>query len=72
MCVLFFRKINRSARYNMQMGFGSDEEPGMSAIMEGFGNGIKSDDIVIEIRTDLQILYIKGDMIEPGISNLGR
>jgi hypothetical protein len=49
MRVFVVRDLGGSAGNNMQMAKGADAEPGMAAIMEGFGNGIETDHLLIKM-----------------------
>jgi hypothetical protein len=51
-------------RDDVEMAFGADAEPGVTAIVKWLGDAIETDDSVIKIGTDFQIDYIIGDMIE--------
>jgi hypothetical protein len=55
------------ALYQVQVAFGPDAEPGMLTIVKGFGYGIQSDDLLVEMGTGLQVHHPEGDMIEGGL-----
>lgn len=51
---------------DVQMTFRPDAEPGMAAIMKGFGNGVETNYIAIETRTFFEVHYINGNVIKSG------
>jgi hypothetical protein len=51
MRVFVVRDFGGSAGNNMKMAKGADAEPGMAAIMEGLGNGIETDHLLIKMGT---------------------
>jgi hypothetical protein len=50
----------------VEMGFWTDAEPGMFAVVEGFGYGVEPDDVQIEIGAGLQVYDVEGDMVDAG------
>ena len=51
----------------VQVGFWADTEPGMFAIVEGFGDGVKSDDLLIKSGAGFQVDHMVGDMVDNGL-----
>jgi|GEM_PF-1350330 len=51
---------------DVQMAFGADAEPGVTAIMKGFGDSVEANDIAIELGTFFEVHYINGDVVELG------
>jgi hypothetical protein len=45
------------------VAFGADKEPGVFAVAERFGNGVETDDVLIEGGAFLQVLNGKGDVV---------
>lgn len=48
----------------MQVGLGSDEEPGVLAVLERLGDGLEPDDVAIEVRARLELGDEEGEMVD--------
>lgn len=66
MSVFIVRDGVGGAADQVEMALGADAEPGMAAVMKGFGDGIKADDIAVERGAHFEINDVYGDMIESG------
>lgn len=65
--VMFIRTGFCGGPFNqVQVGLGADAEPGMFAIVEGFGDGIQSDDLLVKICAGFQVHHMVGDMVDHG------
>lgn len=51
---------------DVQLAFGADVEPGVVAIMKGFGDGVEADDIAVEAGTFFEVDNVNGDVVELG------
>jgi len=65
--VMFIRTGFGSGAFDqVQVGLWADAEPGMFAIVEGFGDGIESDHLLVKISTGFQINHMVGNMVDHG------
>lgn len=55
----------------VEMGLGADAEPGVFAIVEGFGYGVEADDVHIEIGAGLEVYHVERDVVDAGFGGLG-
>lgn len=54
-----------SAADDMEVAL-ADAEPGMAAIVKGFGDGIETNDITVKSGAFLQVNHVEGNMVELG------
>lgn len=50
----------------VQVAFGAYAEPGMFAIVKGFGYGVETDDGMVEGGAGFQVYHVLGDMVKCG------
>lgn len=70
MAVFGMRVDGFGAFDEVEMAEWSDAEPGMSAVVEGLRNGIETDHFLVKFGTDLKVLYIDRNVIQPGFHGI--
>ncbi len=63
-CAFGRHNDGRTVFYQVKVTVCSDAEPGMLAIMKGFGNGIELNDLAVKGGAFGQVLYRKRNMIQ--------
>lgn len=48
---------------DMQVRFRSDEEPGMTPVVKGLGDGVQANDISIEVGAYFQVYHVEGNVV---------
>ena len=48
----------------------ADGKPGVPAVVKGFGDGIKADEVAVKFGTCFQILNVKGNVVYNGFLGL--
>jgi len=44
----------------------ANAEPGVAAIVEGFGNGVKTNNVLVELGGGIEVDDIEGNVVEGG------